>query len=231
MAMSQIEPRSIYDLGCGPGNVTRMLTQRWPDAAVTGVDSSPDMLTRAEQEAPGVAFQQADIAEWSAPKPADLLFSNATLHWLDDHKRLLPRLVAQISPGGALAVQMPCNRGSPSHLLIEATAAAERWRHKLSRVRPVYNSVETAEEYYRIHRLPPRGRFWETTYLHVLEGENPVAEWTKGTALRPYLDALDDQERPAFLADYAGGIADAYPRQLDGRTLLEFRRIFLIARV
>jgi trans-aconitate 2-methyltransferase len=228
----QIEPRSIYDLGCGPGNVTRMLTQRWPDAAVTGVDSSPDMLTRAEQEAPGVAFQQADIAEWSAPKPADLLFSNATLHWLDDHKRLLPRLVAQISPGGALAVQMPCNRGSPSHLLIEATAAAERWRHKLSRVRPVYNSVETAEEYYRI--LSPVAAevdIWETTYLHVLEGENPVAEWTKGTALRPYLDALDDQERPAFLADYAGGIADAYPRQLDGRTLLEFRRIFLIARV
>ena len=113
-------PRTVYDLGCGPGNITRLLGERWPGAAVTGVDSSSEMLIRARQEAPDVTFLQADIAQWSPPAPAHLLFSNATLHWLDDHRRLLPRLVAQLAPGGVLAVQMPRNHDAPSHLLIEA---------------------------------------------------------------------------------------------------------------
>jgi trans-aconitate 2-methyltransferase len=224
-------PRSIYDLGSGPGTITRLLAERWPSAVVTGVDSSADMLAKARQEAPGVAFQQADIAHWSPPAPADLIFSNATLHWLDDHAALLPRLAAQLAPGGVLAVQMPCNRDSPSHLLMDEAAADGPWRAKLSRLRPVYGSVQTPDAYYRI--LAPVARsvdIWETTYLHILAGDNPVAEWTKGTALRPYLDALDETERAAFFASYAARIAAAYPKQPDGNTLLPFRRIFFIAR-
>jgi trans-aconitate 2-methyltransferase len=225
-------PRSIYDLGSGPGNITRLLAERWPGAAVTGVDSSPDMLAKARKEAPGVVFEQADIADWSPPAPADLLFSNATFHWLDDHALLLPRLASHLAAGGVLAVQMPCNRDSPSHLLMDAAAADGPWRARLSQIRPVYRSVETPDAYYRM--LAPIARqvdIWETTYLHVLDGDNPVLEWTKGTALRPYLDALAEPERGAFLGDYAGRIAAAYPRQPDGRTLLPFRRIFLIARI
>jgi len=223
-------PGIVYDLGCGPGTITRLLAERWPGAAVTGIDSSADMLAKARREAPKVAFQQADIAHWSPPAPADLIFSNAALHWLDDHASLLPRLAAQLAPGGVLAVQLPCNRDSPSHLLMDEAAANGPWRPQLAHVRAVYRSVETTDAYYRI--LAPVMRqvdIWETTYLHVLEGDNPVVEWTKGTALRPYLDALEEPERAAFLAAYAARIAAAYPRQPDGRTLLPIRRIFFIA--
>jgi len=231
-------PRSIYDLGCGPGNITRLLAERWPEAAVTGVDSSADMLAMARQEAPRakariatVAFEQADIARWSPPTPADLLFTNATLHWLDDHPALLPRLAAQLAPGGVLAIQMPDNRQSPSHLLMDEAAATGPWHTKLEQLRPVYGSMQSADAYYRI--LAPVTRqldIWETTYLHVLEGDNPVVEWTKGTALRPYLDALAEPERSDFLAAYATRIAAAYPKQPDGHTLLPFKRIFIVAR-
>ena len=229
------DPRSIFDLGCGPGNITRLLAERWPSARVVGVDSSAEMLAKARQEVQSVAFERADIAHWSPPAPADLLFSNATLHWLDDHAALLPRLAAQLAPGGVLAIQMPDNRQSPSHLLMGEAAAAGPWHPKLARLRPVYGSMQSPDAYYRI--LAPVTRqldIWETTYLHVLPestgGDNPVVEWTKGTALRPYLDALEEPERTAFLAAYAARIAAAYPKQPDGRTLLPFRRIFIVAR-
>jgi trans-aconitate 2-methyltransferase len=264
------QPRRIYDLGCGPGNITRLLAERWPGARVVGVDSSAEMLAKARtealrakartealrakartevpratarteapratarMEAAAVAFEQADIACWSPPEPADLLFSNATLHWLDDHAALLPRLAGRLAPGGVLAVQMPDNRHAPSHVLMEE--AAGPWRARLAQIRPIYGSVQTADAYYRM--LSPVARqldLWETTYLHVLPesagGDNPVVEWTRGTALRPYLDALAEPERRAFLAAYAERIAAAYPRQPDGRTLLPFRRIFLVARM
>ncbi len=225
-------PRTVYDLGCGPGNITRLLAGRWPAAAITGVDSSPEMLVKARQEAPAVTFDQADIAQWSPPAPAALLFSNATLHWLDDHGRLLPRLMAQLAAGGVLAVQMPRNPQAPSHLLMGAAAEDGPWRTKLSQVRPILRSVESADAYYRI--LAPVARrvdIWESEYLHVLEGDNPVVEWTKGTALRPYLDALDESDRSGFFAAYSARIAAAYPKQADGRTLMPFRRIFFIALV
>jgi trans-aconitate 2-methyltransferase len=233
--MAQIplgEARSVYDLGCGPGNITRMLKERWPGARVTGVDSSADMLAKARREAPAVAFEQADIAQWAPPAPADLIFSNATLHWLDDHASLLPRLASQLAPGGVLAIQMPYNRESPSHLLMEAAAADGPWRARLSNVRQAYQSLEDVDVYYRIlSAQASRVDIWETTYLHVLEGDNPVVEWTKGTALRPYLDALEEPDRGNFLAAYAMRIAAAYPKQPDGRTLLPFRRIFFIAQL
>lgn len=225
-------PRRVYDLGCGPGTITRLLAERWPGAAVTGIDSSAAMLAKARIEAPAVAFEQADIARWSPPVPADLLFTNATLHWLDDHATLLPRLAAQLAPGGVLAIQMPDNRTSASHLLMDEAAATGPWHEALARIRPVYSSMQSPDAYYRI--LAPVVRqfdIWETTYLHILEGDNPVVEWTKGTALRPYLDALVEPERSDFLAAYAVRIAAAYPAQPGGRTLLPFRRIFIVARV
>ncbi len=126
---------------------------------------------------------------------------------------------------------MPCNRDSPSHLLMDEAAADGPWRAKLSQLRPIFRSVESPAAYYRI--LAPVVRqvdIWESEYLHVLAGDNPVVEWTKGTALRPYLEALDEPERSAFLAAYASRIAAAYPKQPDGNTLLSYRRIFFIAR-
>ena len=223
-------PRTIYDLGCGPGTITRLLAERWPGAAVTGVDSSSEMLVRASKEAPSVTLLQANIAQWSPPSPAHLLFSSATMHWLDDHGRLLPRLLAQLAPGGVLAVQMPCNRDAPCHLLIDAAASDGPWHQRLSQVRPIFQSVESADAYYRI-LAPIAGRvdIWETEYLHTLEGDNPVFDWTKGTALRPYLDELEQPDRDAFLAAYAARIASVYPKEQNGRTLLPFRRLSLVA--
>jgi trans-aconitate 2-methyltransferase len=226
------DPRIVFDLGCGPGNITRLLAERWPAAQVVGVDSSAAMLAKARQEAPAVTFIEADINSWTAPQPPQLLFSNATLHWIDGHAELLPRLLRQLSPGGVLAVQMPRNHDAPSHLLMTAAAEDGPWRTRLADVRHVLRSVEPPDAYYRI--LAPIARridIWETEYLHVLEGENPVVEWTKGTGLRPYLDALDEPDRSGFLAAYSARVAAAYPKQADGRTLLPFRRIFLIAQV
>jgi trans-aconitate 2-methyltransferase len=226
------DPRIVFDLGCGPGNITRLLAERWPGAQVVGLDSSAAMLAKARQEAPAVTFVEADINNWTAPLPPQLLFSNATLHWLDGHAKLLPRLLQQLTSGGVLAVQMPRNHDAPSHLLMTAAAEDGPWRLRLADVRHVLRSVESPDAYYRT--LAPIARridIWETEYLHVLEGENPVVEWTKGTGLRPYLDALDEPDRSGFIAAYSARIAAAYPKQADGRTLLPFRRIFLIAQV
>jgi trans-aconitate 2-methyltransferase len=224
-------PRTVYDLGCGPGNITRLLAERWPGAHVIGVDSSAEMLVKARQEAPGVEFIQAGIEQWAPSAPANLLFTNSTLQWLDDHARLFPRLIAQLAPQGVLAVQMPHNHDAPSHVAMHEAAEQGAWRAQLRNVRSI-RPVGTPADYYRV--LAPVARqadIWETEYLHVLEGDNPVVEWTKGTGLRPYLDALKEPERGAFLAAYAARIAALYPKQPDGRTLLPFKRLFILTRV
>ena len=222
-------PTVVYDLGCGAGNVTRLLAERWPAACVTGVDGSAAMLAAAATAAPGVSWVQADLGDWTAPRPADLIFSNAALHWLDDHSTFFPRLLRQLAPAGVLAVQMPHNHGAPSHTEMVAAAVGGPWRDRLSpilRRRPV---AEPATYYDLLTPHASRLEIWETEYLHVLEGEDPVVEWTRGSALRPLLEALDEPDRSAFLADYAARITAAYPRRPDGRTLFPFHRLFLIA--
>ncbi|MEX0825516.1 MAG: methyltransferase domain-containing protein [Acidimicrobiia bacterium] len=226
IARIPIAPRSIWDLGCGTGSITALLAKRWPEATVGGLDSSPTMLGRA-REIPGIEWRLADIASWEPEQPPELIFSNAALHWLDDHATLLPRLAAQVAPGGVLAVQMPRNFDEPSHALLAATAASSRWREAVGHlVRPA--PVAEPAEYH--HLLS--GRFatldiWETVYFQVLEGEDPVAEWARGTAARPYLDALDGHGEE-FMEDYASRLRRAYPRSDDGTTLFPFRRLFLI---
>ena len=222
-------PAVVYDLGCGAGNVTRLLVERWPGAAVTGIDGSAAMLAAARAAAPAVTWLQADIGAWRGSRPADVVFSNAALHWLDDHARLFPRLVSGLAPGGTLAVQMPRNHGAPSHTEMVAAAEAGPWRERLRpalRTRPVagsavYHDILTSH----VSRLD----IWETEYLHALDGDNPVVEWTRGSALKPLLDRLEEPERSGFLAEYSARIARAYPPQPDGRTLFPFRRLFIVA--
>ncbi|MEQ9334803.1 methyltransferase domain-containing protein [Thalassobaculum sp.] len=223
-------PARVVDLGCGTGNVTAILAGRWPGAAVTGVDPSASMLERARAEHPGLAFETADAARWSAVPPVDVLYSNAALHWLGDHDGLFPRLFEQVAPGGWLAVQMPRNFGAPSHTSVAEAAGDGPWGE---RIRPMLAPppVDPPAEYVR--RLAPMAAsldVWETEYLQILEGENPVAEWTKGTWLRPFLDALEEPERAGFEAAYRARIAAAYPPAADGRSLFPFRRLFMVAR-
>ena len=222
-------PGVVYDLGCGAGNVTRLLARRWPAARITGVDGSAAMLAMAAGAVPALAWVEADLRTWAPPEPADLIFSNAALHWLPEHARLFPRLVGHLRGGGVLAVQMPRNHGAPSHTEMRAAAQAGAWRDRLGGLiagRP----VAPPESYYDL--LAPHVaalEVWETEYLQVLEGAHPVVEWTKGSALRPLLEALEEPDRSAFLADYIARVDRAYPRRPDGRTLFPFRRLFLVA--
>ena len=223
------EPEAVYDLGCGAGNVSKLLAERWPKARVTGVDSSMAMLEKARAAAPRIAFIQAELAAWRAGEPAGVIYSNAALHWLEDHETLFPRLMEQLAPGGTLAIQMPRNHRAPSHTAMVEAAEAGPWKAKLAPVRGI-RAVHDPDAYYRmLAPLAARLDIWECDYLQVLEGPNPVVEWTKGTGLRPFLDALDDTGRKGFLAAYAERIAAAYPPEPDGRTLFPFRRIFFVA--
>jgi trans-aconitate 2-methyltransferase len=222
-------PSAVYDLGAGTGNVTRLLRARWPDAAITGVDDSAEMLAKAAAESPDVTWEQADLSTWRPSRPADLIFSNAALHWLPDHAKLFPALLAGLAPGGVLAVQIPRNFSAPSHTSIGEAARSGPWRAKLE---PLLRPAPVAEPdvYYGLLASTAAALdMWETEYVQILEGDDPVKEWVKGTWLRPLLDALSGHERDDFENAYAALVARAYPKRADGRTLFPFRRLFILA--
>ncbi|MEZ5293151.1 MAG: methyltransferase domain-containing protein [Vicinamibacterales bacterium] len=222
-------PTTVVDLGCGTGSVTALLMARWPAASVTGIDNSAEMLARAAAAVPAGHWVEAPVDGWTAPDGVDLAFSNAALHWLPDHGTLFPHLATQVRSGGRLAVQMPRNFAAPSHTGIAETARSGPWR---ARLEPLIREtpVLTPAQYYAA--LQPFGDvdIWETEYLQVLHGPDPVKEWTKGTWLRPFLAALDGSERDAFEAEYAARMRDAYPARADGTTLFPFRRLFIVLR-
>jgi trans-aconitate 2-methyltransferase len=221
----------IADLGCGPGNLTRTLTERWPTAQVVAIDHSPEMLQQAERwSIPGqLEFVRADLASWSPEKPVDLIVSNAALQWVSDHETVLSRLTTLLAPGGTLAVQMPYHFDISAHLAIEETKADSRWSATLQGVGLHQQSVRPLVWYVeRLHELGLVVDAWQTTYIHVLTGENPVLEWFKGTALRPLLNQLPAQTKEAFLSELAGRLKAAYPARR-GVTLLPFPRLFFVA--
>lgn len=231
LARIEIEaPKAVYDLGCGPGNVTRFLAERWPQAKIVGLDDSPDMLAKARKDLPAVEWRVADLAAWAPPAPADVLYSNAALHWLDDHEALFPRLMKGLAPGGTLAVQMPRNFREPSHRLMFESASAGPWKAKALPALRDFPMHEVGFYYDRLAPLASAVDIWETAYTQVLEGDDPVAEFTRGSSLKPALDALDGDEREAFWSDYKRRIRAAYPRRADGKTLFPFRRLFIVAR-
>jgi trans-aconitate 2-methyltransferase len=223
------EPVEVVDLGAGAGNVTRLLKLRWPGARITGVDASKEMLEKAAAAAPEIAWQLADLGAWRPERPVDIIYSNAALHWLEGHDKLFPALFSSLAPAGVLAVQMPRNFSAPSHTSMAEAARSGPWRTKLE---PLLRPSPTGDPAMYYDLLASRAAaldLWETEYLQVLEGENPVKEWTKGTWLKPLLDALAEPERSGFEAAYAARVARAYPRRADGRTLFPFRRLFIIA--
>jgi trans-aconitate 2-methyltransferase len=221
-------PERVADLGCGPGNSTALLAARWPEARVVGVDSAPAMLATARASGVRAEWQEADIAAGAPDAPFDLVFSNAALQWLPDHAALLPQLLARVRPGGFLAIQMPHNFQAPSHALLRAVAAEGPWAARLPReMRP----GPVAEPEWYCDLLAPRAAsldIWQTEYLQLLEGEDPVLRWTEATALRPVTLALDETEGEAFKAVYAARLRTAYPRRADGRTLFPFKRLFMV---
>jgi trans-aconitate 2-methyltransferase len=227
--VSLVDPSCGIDLGCGPGNSTAVLATRWPQMALTGLDSDPAMLERARSLGLSVRWQQADIAQWRAAEPCQLIFSNAVLQWLDGHEALFPHLMVQLEEGGVLAVQMPTNHSAPSHRVMHDLAHQGEWFGDLG---PVLreNPVQRPEDYHRI--LAPHAQaidIWETTYLMRLTGKDPVLSWIRSTALRPLLDALEPKRAAMFEAALAGKLRQAYPPERDGATLFPFRRMFIVA--
>ena len=225
-------PRRVVDLGCGPGNLTRLLSRRWPDAAVAGVDASQEMVERAtsDGETDRLRFRVGDLRDWSPEEPVDVLLSNATLQWVPGHLDLLARLVSAVRPGGWLAFQVPGNFGERSHTAIAELRAAPRWRERLAGLEIEQPSSEDPAVYLAtLVGLGCTADVWETTYLQVLKGPDAVVRWISGTGLRPVLGALDDSERADFVAEYRALVAPAYPERPWG-TVLPYRRIFAVAR-
>lgn len=224
------DPAVVYDLGCGPGNVTPFLKGRWPNARHVGVDSSQEMLAKARAEHPDGDWLRGDAATWAPDAPADLIYSNAALQWIDNHAALFPRLMGLLAPGGVLAVQMPHNHAAPSHMGMRQIVEDGPWRAKLAPVLREF-PVHDPDVYYD-YLAPHAGSLdiWETVYAQVMEGDNPIAEWTKGSALKPLLDALPDpDENAAFFETYSKAMRAAYPKRADGKTLFHFRRLFIVA--
>jgi trans-aconitate 2-methyltransferase len=223
-------PARVIDLGCGPGNSTALLAARWPNAELEGIDSSAEMIAQARALNFPARWTEADIASWVPNGSYDVIFSNATLQWLPHHAHLLPRLVSHVAKDGFFAFQVPRNFTEPCHTLIHDVAALEPWRAKLTTVRDWWN-VLAPEAYFEI--LEPFASsidIWETRYVQVLEGDDAVYRWMSGTGLRPFADALDGEEREAFLAEYRRQVALAYPQRPGGVTLYPFQRLFCVAR-
>ncbi|ANY15090.1 trans-aconitate 2-methyltransferase [Bordetella pseudohinzii] len=227
-AIPTAEVRRAVDLGCGPGNSTEVLAARFPQAEVSGMDSSADMVAAARKRMPGVAFSQEDISTWNPDVRYDVILANASLQWVPDHATLYPRLLGRLAPGGSLAVQTPDNLEEPAHRLARAVASEGPWAAKLAGVR--HPDRHPADWYYALlSPLAQRVDVWRTTYMHPLAGARAIVEWFKGTALLPYLNLLDEDGKAAFLARYEAAVAQAYPALPDGTVLLPFPRLFVIA--
>lgn len=229
IAMGDRLVRRILDLGCGTGAAFPILRALWPKAELAGLDRSEAMLATAKEKFPDVPLISADLMTFTPSEPVDILYSNATLQWVGNHAALLPRLLTWLAPGGVLAVQMPRNFDQSSHQTITQIIGESRWRERLL---PLHRGIPVAEPawYYRL--LAPLCRhleIWETEYLHILEGADPVAHWVRGTALRPYLSALSPEEGEAFFVEIAAALRGAYPEEADGRTLFPFRRLFFLS--
>ena len=225
-------PRTVVDLGCGPGNLTGLLAQRWPDAEVIGLDSSPEMIEKARADVPGVRFEVGDLREWVSDDnggQVDVLVSNATLQWVPGHLELLPRLVERVAPGGWLAFQVPGNFDEPSHTIRRDIADEAKYAGHTDGV-AVPDSHDPAIYLEALAAAGCTVDAWETTYLHVLTGEDPVFNWVSGTGARPTLEALPPGLREEFESEFRARLRAAYPHR-DYGVLLPFRRVFVVARV
>ena len=221
-------PKRVVDVGCGPGNSTELLVERWPEAEVTGFDTSPDMLDKARKRLPDVRFDLEDAATWQPAEPVDVIFANAVFQWLPEHPQILKRLIGFLGPGGALAVQMPDNLTEPSHRLMREAAQAMPFAEKMKD--SARDPLPPVGEYYDLLRPVSNAvDIWHTNYNHPLDGAEAIVEWLKSTGLKPFLDVLNADEKEAFQTAYLERLKLAYPLRVDGKALLRFPRLFIVA--
>ena len=225
-----VDARHIVDIGCGPGNSTELLVERFPGAKTVGLDSSPEMLTAARKRLPDVEFLEADIAAWQPVGPVDLLYANAVFQWVPRHEVVLAGLLESLPSGGVLALQMPDNLAEPTHLLMAEVARSEPWAEAYSGYDVARAMLPAPARYYDLlEPFASRIDIWHTIYNHPLADAAAIVEWVKGTGLRPWLDPLSEAQRRDYLAEYTRRIALAYPPLRDGKVLLRFPRLFIVA--
>ncbi len=224
----------VVDLGCGPGNSTELLMQRFAGAQIAGIDNSEAMLESARRRLPEVRFDPGDIASWAPDATADaapdLIYANAALQWVPDHETLIPRLFDALGPGGVLAIQMPDNRQEPTHRLMREVAAQAPWAASIGDADGVRTELLDIGGYYDL--LAPQAAqidVWRTTYQHPMPSPAAIVEWLRGTGLRPFVERLSGALRDGYLAEYERRVAQAYPPRTDGRLLLAFPRLFIVA--
>lgn len=245
-------PRRVVDLGCGPGNSTGVLLARWPEAHITGMDSSPDMIQKARSSFPQLGFELSDLADWTPTsatttttnttattaspggEQVDVFFSNAVFQWIPYEQRLplMSRYISMQASGGVFAIQMPDNFMEPSHVLMRETAAEEGspWSTILKERQPALAQFQTAQEIYdHLSPLCQEVNLWHTHYYHILDSHEAVVEWVKGTGLRPFLDPLSDEDRVGFVASYLAKLKNAYPVSANGKVILKYPRLFVVA--
>ncbi|HTW37894.1 MAG TPA: trans-aconitate 2-methyltransferase [Steroidobacteraceae bacterium] len=224
------QPKHVVDLGCGHGNSTELLARRYPQAHILGLDSSEAMLAAARKRLPAIGFERGEIERWSARAPVDLAFANASLQWVPDHERLVPRLLSAIAPEGALAVQVPDNLAEPSHALMREVAADSRFAASSGAASAVRSRILTAQRYYDLLAGRAAVDVWRTTYYHLMTDAAAIVEWLRSTGLKPFIEPLAPDLRQAYLEEYERRIDAAYPPRADGKRLLAFPRLFFVAR-
>ncbi|RDW83462.1 trans-aconitate methyltransferase [Coleophoma crateriformis] len=225
-------PKSIIDLGCGPGNSTAVLAEQFPDAQIEGVDSSADMIEKAKKTLPSVDFSLQDLTTYVPKEPVDLLFSNAVFHWLPSKERIniIANLIKSQRSGGVFAFQVPDNFTEPSHAAMRSVAEQKPWAATLSSLHPALPQFQSAQEIYnQLQPLCSSINIWHTYYYHVLEDHQAIVEWVKGTGLRPFIDPLSEEERKSYLEAYLNRIKEVYPSSQDGKVLLRYPRLFMVA--
>lgn len=218
------------DLGCGPGNSTELLVQRFPGAEVIGTDNSEAMLRSARERLPAAHFELSDIASWQPASPPDLIYANASLQWVPDHETLIPRLFAALAPGGVLAVQMPDNREEPTHRLMREVAAEAPWAEPIGDADRLRTMLLPLAGYYDLLAAEAaQVDVWRTAYQHPMASAAAIVEWVRGTGLKPFVDRLTPELQASYLAEYERRVDRAYPARTDGKRLLAFPRMFVVA--
>lgn len=225
-------PQKVVDVGCGPGNSTEILVRRYPGASIAGIDSSPNLIDRAKKALPEVDFSVADLQTYKATESLDLIFSNAVLQWVKSEDRIpvIKRLMESLKPGGVLAMQVPDNFGENSHVLMREVAKSGPWAKKLQELNPSHGKFQAPQELY--DALIPHCSsvdIWHTIYRHPLDNNDSIVEWFKGTALKSYIDPLPSEQQEEFLAVYLARLKEEYPVSADGKVLLHFPRLFMVA--
>ena len=228
-AVDNLEPRIVVDLGCGPGGLTATLLERWPAAWIIGVDTSEEMVAHAQRRAVSerLDFEVGDARSWCSPAPVDLMLANASFHWIDNDRALFDHLLPQLTAGGVLAFQVPANHSEPSHTILGELCSSPRWSEWLEGL----PTTGVREPQWYLDELGGRDLqvdAWQTTYIHVLEGEDPVLEWVQGTTLRPILERLPKETHGDFLGECGEQLREAYPSR-NGQTVFPFKRTFVVA--